>query len=264
MPLNWAVIGLAYAGAYMALTTALADQASVRLVVGNIALLLPPLAPIAVLVSRRGAWRGRQAVFWGAIFASAVLWLVGQVAWASDELLQATLLPWFKWPIILQLCASALPLIALVAWPHRTAPEETAVTVALDITVLAFLTGFLYWCLIIAPGMNPGHTALAVRTLATIGPLVRLAAVTGLLAAAYSARGTRWAVVYQRLAIGLGLAFASLIVMSLSAVRGDYQTGSQADIGWMLPFFFAAWAAATAPASVAAPRSVAMLRAPCC
>ena len=28
-------------------------------------------------------------------------------------------------------------------------------------------------------------------------------------------------------------------------VRGDYGTGSPADIGWMLPFFFAAWAAAS-------------------
>jgi PAS domain S-box-containing protein len=256
MPLNWAVIGLAYAGAYVALTTALADQASVRLVVGNIALLLPPLAPIAVLVSRRGAWRGRQAVFWGAIFASAVLWLVGQVAWASDELLQATLLPWFKWPIILQLCASALPLIALVAWPHRTAPEETAVTVALDITVLAFLTGFLYWCLIIAPGMDAAHAPLALRTLATIGPLVRAAALIGFGLAALSAGTSRWAQVYQRLAIGFGVAFAVLIAMSVSAIRGTYQTGSPGDIGWMIPFFFAAWAAATSPSSTPAPRGV--------
>src|SRR5436309_1009428 len=186
--MNWAVIGLVYAGAYVALTTALAAQPATRLVIGNIALLLPPLALIAVLIGRRGAWRGRQAVFWAAIFAWAAVWLVGQLAWASDELLRASLLPWFKWPIILQLCASALPLIALVAWPHKSAPDETAVTVALDITVLGFLTGFLYWCLIIAPGMNPDHTALALRTLATIGPLVRLAAVAGLLAAAYSAR----------------------------------------------------------------------------
>src|SRR5262249_51216220 len=123
--MNWAVIGFAFAGVYVALTTALADQPSARLIVGNIALLLPPIAPIAVLASRRSAWRGRQAVFWSAIFAWAAVWLLGQLAWASDELLRAVILPWFKWPIILQLCASALPLIALVAWPHRAAPDET-------------------------------------------------------------------------------------------------------------------------------------------
>src|SRR5262249_12118524 len=70
-----------------------------------------------------------------------------------------------------------------------------------------------------------------------------------------------WATVYQRLAIGLGLAFAVLIVMSLSAVRGDYQTGSPADIGWMLPFFFAAWAAATSPASPPVAPAVTLSRA---
>src|SRR5262245_12210584 len=259
--MNWAVIGLVYGGVYVALTTALANQPWTRLIIGNLALLLPPFAPIAVLVSRRGAWRGRQAVFWGAIFAWAAIWLVGQIAWASDELLRAVILPWFKWTIILQLCASALPLIALVAWPHRAAPDETAITGALDITVLGFLTAFLYWCLIIAPGMNPDHSALALRMLATIGPLVRLAAVVGLLSAAWFAGKSAWATVYQRLAIGLGLAFAVLILMSLSALRGDYQTGSPADIGWMLPFFFAAWAAATAPASLPAPRAVTLPRA---
>src|SRR5262249_12016135 len=156
--MNWAVIGLVYAAAYAALMTSLADQPQLRVVLGNVGLRLPPLAPIAVLARRRADWRGRQAVFWGAIFAWAAIWLVGQLAWASDELLRAQLLPWFKWPIILQLCASALPLIALVAWPHRAAPDETAVTGALDIAVLGFLAGFLYWCLIIAPGMDPAHT----------------------------------------------------------------------------------------------------------
>src|SRR3954468_14813125 len=172
--LNWAIIGLVYAGAYVALTTALAAQPATRLVIGNIALLLPPLAPIAVLIGRRGAWRGRQAVFWGAIFAWAVVWLSGQLVWASDELLRASLLPWFKWPIILQLCASALPLIALVAWPHRGPDEQATVAVALDITVLVLVTGFLYWSLIIAPGMEPSHSPIALRALAIVGPSIRL------------------------------------------------------------------------------------------
>jgi PAS domain S-box-containing protein len=256
MPLNWAILGLAYAGVYVAVTTALADQASVRLIIGNIALLLPPLALIAAILTRGGAWRGRQAVFWSAMLAWAVVWLAGQMAWASEEVLQATLLPWFRWPMILQLCASALPLLALVARPHRAAAGEAAVTLAVDIAVLAFLTGFLYWCLVIAPGTDPDHAPLALRSLAAIGPTVRLASVIGLLVAAASARATAWAAVYQRLAAGLALAFVALVPMSLSAVRGAYQTGSPGDVGWMIPFFFAAWAAATAPASPPHPRGV--------
>ena len=64
--MNWAVAGLVYAGVYAALVTALADRESARLVVGNIGLLLPPLAPLAVLCGAAAAWRGRQAVFWAA------------------------------------------------------------------------------------------------------------------------------------------------------------------------------------------------------
>jgi PAS domain S-box-containing protein len=247
--MNWAVVGLVYAGAYAALMTVLADAGSTRTLVGNIGLLLPPFSLMIALVRRRADWQGRQAVFWGAIGAWAILWFVGQVVWASDELFQATLLPWFRWPILLQLCASALPLIALVAWPHRGVFAETTMTAALDIAVLLFLTGFLYWSLIIAPGMDPVHRAFALRSLATIGPLVRLAAVIGLLSAAASAGNGAWATVYQRIAFGMLGAFVVLITMSLSAVRGDYATGSPADIGWMLPFFFAAWAASTAPVS---------------
>ena len=191
--MNWAIAGLVYAGAYAALMTGLADQDASRLVAGNIALLLPPLAPLYVLATRRRAWRGRQAVFWGAIGAWAALWFLGQIGWAADELLRASPLPWFKWHIVLQLCGSALPLIALVAWPHRPAPAETAITVALDIAVLVFLTGFLYWSLIIAPANNPEQAAMGLRALAIIGPMVRLASVAGLMLAAASAGNSAWA-----------------------------------------------------------------------
>ena len=253
--MNWALAGLVYAGAYAALMIGLADQSASRLVIGNIALLLPPLAPLYVLATRRRAWRGRQAVFWGAIGAWAALWFIGQLGWASDELLRATPLPWFKWHIILQLCGSALPLIALVARPHRPAPDETAITAALDIAVLTFLTGFLYWSLIIAPGVDPVQSSLALRSLATAGPIVRLASVAGLLWAAAAAGNSAWADVYRRLAFGMIPAFLILVLLSVIAVQGGYRTGSPADVGWMLPFWFAAWAAATSPASPAESRA---------
>jgi len=247
--MNWAVAGLVYAGVCAALLTPLADHQTARLVAGNIALLLPPFAPLYVIVTRRNEWRGRAAIFWAAIAMWSVLWVVGQLGWAVDELVLAMPMPWFKWHVLLQLCGSALPLIALVSWPHKPAPEETAVTVAIDITVLVFLTGFLYWSLIIAPATNPAQTAIGLRSLAIVGPLVRLAIVIGLLQAARSAGTSAWAGVYQRMAAGMGLAFVILIGLSMMTVTGSYGTGSPADIGWMIPFFAAAWAAAGAPES---------------
>ena len=195
-------------------------------------------------------------MFWAAIAAWAALWFVGQIGWAVDELLRATPLPWFKWHIILQLCGSALPLIALVAWPHRGRVAETAITVALDIAVLVFLTGFLYWSLIIAPGTDPAQSPLALRDAArSSARSCGWSAVVGLLWRLRPPGKSAWAAVYQRLAIGMVLAFVVLVGCRSRPSRGDYSTGSAADIGWMLPFFFAAWAAATAPASPAARRS---------
>ena len=252
--MNWGIAGLLYAGACAALMTGLADYEMPRLVAGNIALLLPPLAPLYVLATRRRAWRGRPAVFWGAIAAWAALWFIGQLGWTADELFRAIPNPWFKWHIVLQLCGSALPLIALVAWPHRPAPEESAFTVAIDIAVLVFLTGFLYWSLIIAPANDPNQSAMGLRALAIVGPIVRLVSVAGLMFAAFSAGKSAWAGVYRRLAAGMALAFAILVVLSVMTVQGHYGTGSPADIGWMLPFFFAAWAASRSPSSPAQAR----------
>src|SRR5882672_7143019 len=110
----WAIAGLAYSVVYAATVATLGD-AHLRLLVGNAALLLPPLAPLTVVLRRRRQWTGHEAVYWGAIGAWSLLWLVGQIGWSADEVLRGTLNPWFKWHIILQLCGSALPLIALVA-----------------------------------------------------------------------------------------------------------------------------------------------------
>src|SRR5215467_14212521 len=141
--MNWAVAGLVYAAVYVAALWALGDHAHARLLLANMALLVPPLVPLAVIWRRRHDWAGRQRVFFAAIAAWPLLWSVGQVSWTIDEVFLSTPLPWFTWHTILQLSGSALPLIAIVAWPHRGARTETAVTSAIDIAVLMFLTGFL-------------------------------------------------------------------------------------------------------------------------
>ena len=79
--------------------------------------------------------------------------------------------------------------------------------------------------------------------------MVRLSAFAGFLWSAWAASASPWAQTYRRIASGMLLAFGVLIVLSISAVQGGYRTGSATSIGWMLPFWFSAWAAATAPAS---------------
>src|SRR3954453_350291 len=109
--------------------------------------------------------------------------------------------------MMLQLCGSALPLIALIDWAPRRAPDGAAVTVAIDIAVLVFLTGFLYWSLIIAPASDPSQAAGGLRVLSIVGPIVRLASVSGLLLALQSARKTSWVGSSGRLAAGMAISF---------------------------------------------------------
>src|SRR5437773_106931 len=258
--MNWGLVGVLYALGYALIVSALASDHT-RLLVGNLALLLPPLFTVGVIASRRHVWAGRQRLFWTTIATGAGLWFIGQTAWANEELARAHLLPWFRWFIVVQLCGSALPLIALVATPHRGPRSETASTAAIDVWALACLTAFLHWSLIIAPGMAPDRSTLALRTLATVGPMVRLSAFVGFLWFAWTAGANPWAQTYRRMATGMLLAFGILIGLSMLAVQGGYRTGSATSIGWMLPFWFSAWAAATAPPSPAElPPSIAQPR----
>ena len=60
----WAIAGLVYAGVYVALVSALADYPHVRVLIGDVALLLPPIAPLVVIARNRGRspagpWNGR-------------------------------------------------------------------------------------------------------------------------------------------------------------------------------------------------------------
>ena len=254
--MNWAAAGLVYAAVYAAAIVALGGEPYARLLLGNAALLLPPLATLIVIVRRRRDWKGRQNVFFAAIAAWAALWFAGQLSWAVLEVGRGEPLPWFHSFLLLQLCGSALPVVALVAWPHKGARAETAVTAAIDIAVLASLIGFLYWSLIVAPGRDPAHAGFALRSLSLIGPSVRAACVVGLLGASFAAGQSAWAAVYRRMAIGMALAVGLMIPLSFATYNGSYQTGSMTDTGWMLPFFFAAWAAAEAPASAIESRSI--------
>lgn len=252
----WLITGLAYMTAYAAVALLVAGQPIVRLWLGNLGLLISPMVLIVVVLWRRRDWAGRHRVFWDGVAAGAVLWLVGQIVWAVWELSRQQAMPWLNLIIVPQLCGSLMTLLALVARPHRGQQPETQLTAILDLYVLAALAGFLYWSLILLPGMVPDRSAMALRLLAIIGPVIRVAVVAGLLMAMRAAAGTAWGVAYWRLAIGAAASFVVLTALAISntVVDGTYRTGSPFDVGWMLPFWFAAWAAATMPASQPEPQ----------
>ena len=248
----WAAAGCGYAALYIAAVLLLNGRPDALLWVGNICQLLPPLLPIVVVLRRRKEWIGRHRVFWDAIALGAALWLAGQTAWAVHELVLAHRLPVLAWTIVPELCGSAMPLMALVAWPHRGQRPEVSLMTVLDLSVLATVAAFLDWALVIVPTLPPSRSALAVQLVSVVTPAMRVAVVAGLLLAARAAAGTPWVRAYQRLAVGSAVSFVVLAMLTLTGTT-NYQTGSPFDVGWMLPFFFYAWAAASMPASEAEP-----------
>ena len=122
----WAAAGCGYAALYIGAVLLMHGRPHALLLIGNICQLLPPLLPILVVLRRRKEWIGRHRVLWDAIAVGATLWLAGQTAWAVHELLLAHRLPVIGWTIVRELCGSAMPLIALMAWPHRGQRPETS------------------------------------------------------------------------------------------------------------------------------------------
>ncbi len=236
-----------YAGAYIA--AVLLAGGTVRLWVGNLALLVSPLVAVLAFWRRRREWRGCELVFQSAIGAAALLWLVGQIGWATHELLFAKPQPWLDWHITLQLTGSTVPLLALMARPDRGRRDLSAPIASIDIAVLTTLVGFLYWTLIIAPGFSPDRAPLAIKTLAVLALGLRAAVALSLFWAFTRTRGSAWATVYQRLAIAVTVSLIALSVDAIPISRGTYHTGMPGDVGWILPFWLYAWAIAAAPAS---------------
>jgi len=249
--MRWALAGFLYAAVYGAIVWMLGAHPTARLWTGDLALMVPPLATVAVVAARRRDWSGRQLVFWTAIAVGAALWFIGQVGWAWRELIAHQPLPWLGWNIVAQLTGSMMPLLALVAAPHRGARRPTAATSALDISGLALLAAYLCWMLAVAPGLAGVDAPLAVRVLATLGPAVRMAVVVGLLIAMNAAGAGAWRDAYGRIAIGATASFALLVPLTSTVFAGRYTTGSPFEAGWILPFWLYAWAASLAPSSEA-------------
>lgn len=67
-----------------------------------------------------------------------------------------------SWPGLSQTPRSRGHGLALVTSPHRGPRPATAITAVLDLYVLAALFGFLYWSLIVLPGMAPESAPMVI------------------------------------------------------------------------------------------------------
>ena len=142
-----------------------------------------------------------------------------------------------------------MPMLGLIAWPHARIRGGSLAIVILDIAGLTLVTGFLFWSLVVAPGLAPYASAVGIRSLTALGTMLHLAIFVSLSGAAYLAGPGPWRSTYWRLAIGSGLGSVLLTANAGAMAAGTYATGSWGDIGWIIPFWGFAWAVWDAPAS---------------
>jgi PAS domain S-box-containing protein len=240
--------GLAFTLIYTITGWALADQPLARSIFGNAVLLWSASLVPMVVLRRRSVWSGCQRLFFDVIAVAMLLWIVGHLGWAHDQLRYQEQ-TWLKWHTLFSLCAGFGPLIALLALPHR-GPRNAAVSpVAMTIAAYCLLAGFIYSYFVLVPSVIPGARPGVQERLLFFVQTNRLLLLVSLVAACWFARRTAWKATYLRLAVGVAIGLLLRLGTNQAIARGDYQVGSLYDLAWIAPWMFYAWAVATAPPS---------------
>ena len=241
-------IGVGYLIVYAAIGAALAGFPTARSVYGAFGLLLPAAAVVVTVLRRRREWAGCQRLFWDSIAIGVVLWCIGHVGWAFEEIVLKQP-SWLQWHTLFSLCGGTAPLIALVARPHRGVRAELTQRTALDIASYGLFSAFFYSYFLMVPSVLPEDRSAAQVTLLVIAQVIRFAMLVGLCACAWLARRTVWGPTFGTLAGGVAIGFVLRIDTSLAILSGSYQTGTIRDLAWVVPFLFYLLAALEAPAS---------------
>ena len=244
----WILAGLGYCAIYIAAVTLVGGDVAKRWI-GDLGLLLSPLVPIAIVAGRWRAWNGRALIYWASVAVGCGLWVAGHIGWSAFELIRDQPLPWLEWPVALKLTGAVMPMLGLICWPHAQIRGGSLATAVLDIAGVTLLSAFLFWSMIVAPGLSPHSSSAGIESLVVIGSVLHVVIVGSFAVAARAAGPGPWQLVYQRLAIGAAAGSVLLTTNAYPMAAGTYATGSLGDIGWIVPFWCFAWAAWEAPPS---------------
>ena len=246
--MRWLGSGLAFVAAYAAAGLLLGPYPLARSIFGNAALVLTAsLVPVIVL-RRRRQWAGCQRLFWDVFALSVLMWTVGHIGWAYDQL-RFDQQSWLKWHTLFSLCAGFGPLVALLARPHLGPRRGIVAPIAMTIAAYCLLAVFVYSYFVILPSLVPPARQEAQARLLFFVQSNRLALLIALVIAFWFARATSWRSTYLRLSVGVAIGFILRLAASSAITRGDYQPGSWYDLAWIAPWLFYAWAAANTPRS---------------
>src|SRR5687768_5240482 len=184
-----------------------------------VALLIPPLAGVAVIARRRHAWAGCQWLFWATLALGLVMSGISVVSWSVDEMLLGVGTSWLGWHAVFALFGGVAPLLALLAQPHRGPREKVTATIAVDIAGIAVLTGFLYSHFAVAA--DGGAAARGTSgALLLLSELQQFLVCVGVSIAAVLTPDREWKQVYRRLALGLSISFITLTLGNAEIWQG--------------------------------------------
>ncbi|HET7221259.1 MAG TPA: PAS domain-containing protein, partial [Vicinamibacterales bacterium] len=248
--MKYPIYGLAFILIYSAAGWLLADRPLALSLFGNATLILTAALVPAVVARRRREWGGCQRLFFDLFAISMILWIVGHLGWAYDDIRYGEQ-TWLKWHTLFSLCAGFGPLVALLARPHRGRRNEVVAPVAMTMATYGLLAVFVYSYFVLVPSVIPVARPAAQQRLLFFVQANRLLLLVSLTSLIWFARDTPWKPTYVRLAVGVAIGFLLRLGTSQAIARGDYQAGTLYDLAWIAPWLFYAWAAASAPPSPA-------------
>ncbi len=240
-------VGLVYVLIYVAGVWAFRAHPTALAVLGNLALLAPPIATCAVILARRRRWAGCQRLFWDTFGIGVGLWVIGHLGSVFEQIVDGRQ-SWLQWHTLFSLCGGIGPLIALFARPHAGVRRESVGPVGLVVASYGLLAAFIYTYFVLVPAVSPG-AADPERMLLTLVQVNRALLFGGTVFALAAARRTPWRRTYAFLAAGTGVGFVARILTSLAILRGSYRTGTVYDLAWIIPFLCYMAAALSAPDS---------------
>jgi signal transduction histidine kinase len=200
---------------------------------GDVLLVLPAAAAVAILGRRAAASRApRRVWFWRLLAAGSGLWVVAQVLWAGLEIAgrRPASTPYIALDTLY--LAFLVPMIAAVALkPHgreRSMEPLAAVDVALALAAVALL----FVRVTVLPILPMGSMSLSRRIV-----LAALAAVltAGAIILWRLAESPGWRRVYAHLA-AFGLSYGVLSAVANGLGHAMPAPGGPADLAWILPF----------------------------
>ena len=246
--MGWLAIGVAYSVIYAVVGAYLRPFPDVLPWFRIVALLLPPLAGVAIIARRRHTWAGCQWLFWATLALGLLMSGISVVGWSVDEMMLGVGSSWLGWHAVFALFGGVAPLLALLAQPHKGPREKVTATIAVDIAGIAVLTGFLYSHFAVASDPAVGPRGIS-GSLLLLSELQQFLVCVGMAIAAFFTPDREWKQVYRRLAFGLAISFVTLTLGNAEIWQGYYQSASLGDAMWILPFAFYPWAASSAPMS---------------